>query len=249
MLLFLPGKEVRIFDDAVLDHLGQAGAVFPCVHAGQQEGVDQHRLWLMEGADQVFAGGGVHPGLATHRAVDHGQKAGGYLDEANAAHPASGDEAGQIAGDAATQGDDHAGTVDAVRGAGLPQDIGGLQVFDGFPGGKADQPRWAAGELKRMLQALAIVFGDHGIGDDQQRAIGDVIVQQFTGPVQAAGFDQDGVALAGQVDSEGGHQAVSGCRSRWRRAVSRAESRALVRGSCRSSRQRSRSRLSRPRRS
>ena len=60
----------------------------------------------MEAADEVFAGGEVDAGLAADGGVDLGEESGGDLDVADAAHVDGGEEAGDVADDAAAEGEE-----------------------------------------------------------------------------------------------------------------------------------------------
>ena len=67
----------------------------------------------MEGADQVLALRRVDAGLAADRGIDLRQQRGRHLHEAHAAAQDAGGKAGEIADDAAAQGDDEIAALEA----------------------------------------------------------------------------------------------------------------------------------------
>ena len=67
--------------------------------------VDHDQARLVEGADEVLAGRMVDAGLAADAGVDLRQQRGRHLHERHAAHEGRGGEAGQVADDAAAEGD------------------------------------------------------------------------------------------------------------------------------------------------
>ena len=80
--------------------------------------VGEHGGRRMERADEVLPRGGVHARLAADRGVDHGEQRGGALHDGHAAHERRGDEAREIADDAAAERDDRRVAAAARRRAG-----------------------------------------------------------------------------------------------------------------------------------
>ena len=80
----------------------------------------------MEGAEQILAFGEVDPGFAADGGVHLRQKGGGNLHDVNAAHVNGCEEAGDVADNAATEGDNGGLAVGAAA-----HQLGG-EVADGF---------------------------------------------------------------------------------------------------------------------
>ena len=78
-------------------------------------GDDEARL--VEEADQVFAFWRVDRGLAADAGIDLRQQRCGDLHEIDAAFDEAGGEAGEIADDAAAEGDDEIAALDALLAA------------------------------------------------------------------------------------------------------------------------------------
>ena len=72
----------------------------------------------MEGADQVLAVRRIDAGLAADRGIDLGEERGRDLDEVDAAAQDRGGKAGEVADDAAAEGDDAIAALDRRRPAG-----------------------------------------------------------------------------------------------------------------------------------
>src|SRR5207245_174401 len=66
-VLLQPAKEARVAKQTELGGLDIARAKLAGRQCRQQAGIGQHQAWLMEGADQVFALGGVDGGLDAWR--------------------------------------------------------------------------------------------------------------------------------------------------------------------------------------
>ena len=98
-------KHGGIADGGVFDHLGEAFAVFTVGQGAERVGVGQHEARLVEGADEIFAGAGIHAGFAADRAVDLRHDRGRDLHERDAALVNGRDKPGEIANHAAAEGD------------------------------------------------------------------------------------------------------------------------------------------------
>ncbi len=71
---------------------------------------------MVEGADEVFSGEEVDAGFAADGGVDLGEEGGGDLDVTDSAHVDGGEEAGDVADDAATEGDEECVAVCSGEG-------------------------------------------------------------------------------------------------------------------------------------
>jgi len=214
----LPGEEGGVIDHPVLEHLGEPGAVFAPIHGRDQGRIDDHAHRLLEGADQVFPSRAVDAGLAAHRRIDHRQQRGRYLHEAHAAHPARGDIAGEIAADAAAEGDDGIAAVDAMGRAALPQEVGGGQRLARFAGGKGGEIGTHAGRGEGGGEARGVVTRDLFVGDDQHVVAAEMRARQFAGAIKQVRSDVDRVGVGAEVDGDGAVIGHGGCSRRlWTR--------------------------------
>ena len=100
------GEQLGVEDHAVLDHLAQSGAILARREGVERGGVHQHAQRLEERPDHVLRFRQIDADLAADGAVDLGQQRRRDLQEAEAAGEGGGDEAGQIADDAAADGHD-----------------------------------------------------------------------------------------------------------------------------------------------
>ena len=71
---------------------------------------------MVEAADEIFSGGEIDAGLAADGGVDLGEECCGDLHVADAAHVDGGEEAGDVADDAATEGDEDGVAVGSGAG-------------------------------------------------------------------------------------------------------------------------------------
>ena len=98
--------EVRgVGDRAVLDRLGEPRAQMIRRERREHGGIGDDRARPVEGADEIFPGRRVDPRLPADRCVDHREQRRRQLHERNAAHVRRGDEAREIADDAAAERD------------------------------------------------------------------------------------------------------------------------------------------------
>ena len=156
----------------------------------------------MEASDEILAGGEIGAGFAADRGVDLGEQGGGDLNVVDAAHVDGGEEAGEVADDAAAESDEDGGAVGArfsqFRGeafdlrealealAGGQEEDGGLPVFG--EGGE---------------EFLAPESPDFGRGDDGAACGRLLKVAGNSGEEIAA--DEDGIIRGGGFDLDGGH--------------------------------------------
>ncbi len=82
----------------------------------EEVGVDVDGEGLVEAADEVFSGCEVDAGLAADGGVDLGEEGAGDLDVADAAHVDGGEEAGDVADDSATEGEEEGVAVGSGGG-------------------------------------------------------------------------------------------------------------------------------------
>ena len=101
---FEVSDEAGVVDDAGFDGLVEAGAELRGGEGGEEVGVGVDGDGVVEGADEVFARGKVDAGLATDGGVDLGEEGAGDLDVGDSAHVDGGEEAGDVADDSATEG-------------------------------------------------------------------------------------------------------------------------------------------------
>ena len=127
-------------DHRVLDDFGTAAGEGAVVERGERENISEYEGGLVEGADHVFlefvVDEQVDAGFAAHAGVDHAQERGGALDPGDAAAVGGGDEASDVAYEAATEGDD--GVVAFELGASDSEEkvVGCVVGFVFFDGGE-----------------------------------------------------------------------------------------------------------------
>jgi hypothetical protein len=120
-------EDRRVGDEAALHDLGEAGDEVLPREAAQQVEVADHAGRFVEGADEVLPRGRVDAGLATHRGVHHRQQGGGHVHHPHPAQPGRGDEAAQVGGGPAPDGDHGVGAGEAGRAERLPAGRGDLR--------------------------------------------------------------------------------------------------------------------------
>ena len=161
-----PGEKRRVADDPVFDDLGQAGAKFAGRQRVQRPQIAEDKTGLMKGADQVLAGFEIDADFAADRAVHLRQQGGGHLHERDAAQINRGDKSGQIAHDAAAQGDDEGFAFQAVRGQLVAGGLDHFEALGSFAMRHANQPRFKSGGTERGqnrfgVEARHAVVRDH----------------------------------------------------------------------------------------
>ena len=105
-VFFEVSEEAGVVDDAGFDGLVEAGAELRGGEGAEEVGVDVDGEGLVEAADEVFSGREIDAGLAADGGVDLGEEGAGDLDEGNSAHVDGGEEAGDVADDSATEGEE-----------------------------------------------------------------------------------------------------------------------------------------------
>ncbi len=200
-IFFDPVEEGAVDDGAVLDHLGQAGGQLALGQRVQGAGIGQYHVGLVERADHVLAQRVVDARLAADRGIDLRQQGGGHLDEVDAAHVRRGGEAGQVADDAAAEGDQGRLAV-AFIGQQRVEDLhqaGPVLVFLAVL--QHDGDDFLAGGQQRRAHSFQVQGRHRGVGDDGDLAAVDMTHQQVR-LVQQALADRDRVAAFAQVDVE-----------------------------------------------
>ena len=112
---FQPRKERGVAEQTVFDDLRIAGAKFPRRQGIERGGVGDHQNRLMEGADEIFAVGGIDGGLAADRGIDLSQQRGRHLHVVEPAPHDRGNEAGEVADDAAAKRQNKIAALDTRR--------------------------------------------------------------------------------------------------------------------------------------
>ena len=93
-------------DQRRLDDLGESGRELGGRQGLEEAGIDEDRPGHLVGADVVLGLGQIDPGLAAVSAVDLGDERRRDLDQLDPALECRRAEAGEIAGNAAAEGDD-----------------------------------------------------------------------------------------------------------------------------------------------
>ena len=147
-------------DQRRLDHLGVPGGELLRRKRAQRRGVDEHRRWLVVGADVVLRLREVDAGLAPVGRVDLRDERRRDLDEADAALVGGGAEAGEIADDATAEGDDHVLAGHAAAGELGPHDLGVGDRLRLLAGHDRDAP-------VERLERVAVQVPDAPVGDEE----------------------------------------------------------------------------------
>ncbi len=205
----------RVGDDAVLDRLRAAGRDLIAGQRGERLDVGEDEPGRVERADEVLARRQVHAGLAADGRVHHREHGGGYLHVRNAAMQRRGDEAAQVAGDAAAQR--HDGGIAAETRGDHPVAQVGPRVTHLVPlAGREDER--SGGESVRFQQGahpLAVQRGHATVGDHGVGVRGAAFREQLGQPGEDAASRDDvvrRVAPFGRGDAD--HHVTSGCPAR-----------------------------------
>lgn len=142
------GEEFGAGDDAVFDDFEEASAVFAGGERVEDGGVDEDGVGLVEGAEEVLAALEVDAGFAADGGVDLGKESGGDLDDGDAAHEDGGEEAADVAADAAAEGDEDAGSVCAAGEHLVGEGFENAEAFVGFAAGEVED--FETGEVIRV---------------------------------------------------------------------------------------------------
>ena len=210
-------------DDGGFDGFLETGAEFDGGEGGERVDVAEDGEGVVEGADEVLAGEEVDAGLAAEGGIDLGEERGGQANVADAAHVDGGEEARDVADDAAAEGEEDGVAVGPGESELLGEGLDCGETLVRFAGGEK-QGCWllVAGEGRE--EAIVPERPDCGRGDDEE-AEGLSRCQPAQARVeraQQAGGDGDGVGGGGGGDTNGGHGEVMvshvsgfGCAMRW----------------------------------
>ena len=104
-------EERLVADHATFDDFIESRAVFSRRQRGDDFWIDEDRERLVEGTEEILAGGEVYAGFAANGRVDLGEEGRRDLNHRHASHERRGEESGDVGDDAAAEADDDAGTV------------------------------------------------------------------------------------------------------------------------------------------
>ena len=107
-------EQRSVADDSSFDDLGPPRPKLAGRQGFEVGQVGDYGGRLVDGTDQVLAGGHINGCLPADAAVDHGQQGGRHLDIRNAPQPGSRGESGHVPHGAPSQGDQCALAVDAL---------------------------------------------------------------------------------------------------------------------------------------
>ena len=181
--------------DAVLDDFIEAGAELAARQRAEHRRVGDHRVRLVEGADQVLPERMVDADLAANRAVDLRQERGRYVDERDAAQVGGGGVAREVADDAAAERDE------GGRALGVRLDEGVVNLHDrrhllvAFAVGHDD--RFG---LRGLREALPVESPDGRAGDDEPSSRRLHVVEQLCEVSEHAVTEGDDVRARGSGD-------------------------------------------------
>ena len=175
--------------------------------------VGKHGAGLVERADHVLGLGQVDGDLAADGCVNHGGHAGWHLHEGNAPEEGGGDEAAQVAGYAAADGDDRVAALGLETDQPLVDFLGLLEGLAGFAGRDHETVGGDTGPLQGPLGVASVGSHHVFIGDDIGRVAQPQLLDVFAEAVNDAPTGDDGVAAAGVVYGCGlvgvGHCSIS----------------------------------------
>mmetsp|Transcript_22194 Transcript_22194/g.68643 ORF Transcript_22194/g.68643 Transcript_22194/m.68643 type:complete len:272 (+) Transcript_22194:574-1389(+) len=207
-ILLKPHEELGVPDEAVLYHLGDAAGQLALGKRAQRLGVDEHALWLVEGAQHVFAQRVVDARLAAHARVHHGHERGGHLHEVHPALVARRREARHVAHHPAAQR--HKGGVTpqpALHGL-VPRHHQRAHVLVRLAVGEGHAVHLHALPTLRRKRSLASlqVQRRHRLVGDHQRALAADVGRQQRGVIQQARADVDWVRALAKLHRHRRHQ-------------------------------------------
>ena len=161
----------------MLDDFEEARAIFALRKRSKQSWIDEHRERLVKAADEIFSMGQIDARFSPDGGIHLAEQCGGDLDQGDAAHENSGQEARDIGYDAAAYRDDEAGSVRALFDHLFGQRFHFRQSFARFSAREEERFRFSIasrGEEGGAMQ-LPDVFG----GNKKQcaGASGDVVAQ------------------------------------------------------------------------
>ena len=164
-VLLQPLEEFAVAEQAVLHHLGVAGAELALRQGIEQRGVGDHQDRLVERADQVLAVAGVDTRLAADRGIDLRQQRCRHLHEVDATAHDRRRKAREIANHAATQRNDQVAALDPRREHRVADLLKMHEVLGALARRNHDRRR--AEPLERGLGGGEMMLCHRGVGDDQ----------------------------------------------------------------------------------
>ncbi len=216
-ILFHEAEEAGVVDDAGFDAFLEPGAELGGGKGAEEVGVGEDGLGVVEAADEVFAGEEVDAGFASDGGVDLCEQGAGELDVADTAHVDGGEEAGDVADDASTEGKQEGVAVGPGGGKLLGEGFYAREALVAFAGGVEED----GGGLLSLGEGGEEGFGpegpDLGRGDDEG-AEGFAWVEPAEARVEGAqepGSDGDVVGCGRGGDGDDGHD-VSMVPQAWR---------------------------------
>ena len=123
---------------------------------------------MMKGSDQIFPGAQVDPGLAADGGVHLREHRGGNLYQVDAAHVERGQQAGNVAYDAASESNDDGISVRAQAAQLLGQFLNRGQLFVAFAIGHFQNFRGNPAAEREAGQFFSPLAADGRDGDDEQ---------------------------------------------------------------------------------
>ena len=135
-VLLHEAEEGWVADDGGLNGLLQAGAEFGGGESAEKVDVAEDGEGVVEGADEVLAGEEVDAGLAAEGGIDLGEHGGGQANVADSAHVDGGEEARDVADDAAAEGKQDGVAVGPGEGKLLGEGLDCGEALVGLAGGK-----------------------------------------------------------------------------------------------------------------
>ena len=135
-------EELCVVDDSGLDGLLKSGAKLCWGEGAEDVGVGEDGLRMVEASDEIFPCEEVDAGLAADGGVDLGEEGGGELDVGDAAHVDGGEEAGDVADDSATEGEQEAVAVCSGEGELLGERFDAGHALVGLAGGEEEGYRF-----------------------------------------------------------------------------------------------------------
>ena len=201
-LAFAPGEKFGVADQAVFDRLGIAGEQFAARQGGERIGVGQHQARLIKGADQVFAGARVNPGLAADRAVDLGQQGRRNLHEIDAAQQCRRGKPRQIADHPAAQRHQHRAALDTARQDLLGEAAEMIEILGLLAGRQHDRMIRDPGRDEAVAQRRQPMPGDVFVGDHDRLAAAHQRQHLAPGRGDQPRPDDDVIGALGQCDAQ-----------------------------------------------
>ena len=131
-VVFKPGQERLIANQAVLDNFGQPRRQFAGREGVEGLGIYQHQVGLIESTDHVFTQRVVDSGFTAHRRIDLGQQGSRHLDEINTALITGCGKTGHVTHHAAAQCNHSGASIVARREQAIENQLQGFPIFERF---------------------------------------------------------------------------------------------------------------------